>query len=804
MDGLRQDLAFAVRMLRKNPGTTAIAILALALGIGANSAIFSVVGALLLRPLPYPDAERLVRIYETNLIKGWDRNSVAPANFLDWQEANEVFESMAAFRWSSPALTGPGDAERLIGIEAGAGFFRTLGAPIALGRAFDAADAGDRVAVLGHAFWRSRFGGDPDIVGRTLRLDGESVAVLGVAGTGMTYPGDPDLWILSPRETPVSPGDEPRGQRAERFLAAIARLKPGTSIETARAGMEPITRRLAERYPGTNRNFGVSLVPLREDMIGDARQASLVLLAVVGGVLLIACVNVANLTLARATARVRELAVRSALGAGRGRLIRQLLTESLLLALLGGGAGLLLAWWGLDLLIASAPFDPSGLPAIRLDGTALGLTLLAALLAGLLFGLLPAWQAARGDLLAALKGGAREGTAGPRGRRLRHLLVAAEAAATVVLLIGSGLLLQSLVRLQAAETGVEPANVLTARLRLPATDYPEPRQQAAFYERLLERLAAVPGVEAAGAATGLPLGGSYVSRSFAIEGRPLPDGDPGFDAWYHIVSPDYFRAIGMPLLQGRAPAATDAAGVVVINDAMARRFWPGEDPLGRRISYSSTEPPDWLTIVGIVRGTITTAPGRPPEPAAYVPFLQTPNPGMVLVLRTGGAPRGLAPALRQAVRDLDPRIPVYRVATMEQVLSGTFAHRRFLTFLVSLFAALALLLSMIGVYGVMSFAVVQRTHEIGVRMALGALRGDVLALVLRQGMGVVLAGIVPGLAAAFGLTRLLGSLLYGVGAADPPTFVFAPLLLLAAAAAACIVPARRATRVDPIVALRCE
>ena len=813
MDALRQDLTFALRGLRRNPGVTLIAILALALGIGANTALFSVVNAVLLRPLPFPDADRLVRVYETNRLKGWDRNSVAPANFLDWQRDNDVFEGIAAFVWRGFALTGEGEAERLVGNEVSTEFFQVLGAPPALGRDFTAADltAGQRVAVLSHALWSRRFAADPQVVGRVLTINSEPVTVIGVAPATMTYPTDPDLWTLArrgaPSDTAGPAAADPATLRSQHFMAVIARLKDGVSIDGARAGMEPVTRALETRYPDSNQEAGVNLVPLRDDLVGDLRPALLMLLAAVGLVLLIACANVAGLSLARATARQRELALRAALGARRPRLVRLLITESILLALLGGGAGLVIAAWGLDLLVAIAPFDLSGTHAVRLDGGVLLFTLAASIGSGLLFGILPALQASGADLIRSLQPGARAGTAGPHGLRLRHLLVVVEVGLTMVLLVGAGLVLQSFLRLRAADPGFDPAGVLTARVWLPPLDYPEPHHREAFYNRVLERLSATPGISAAGVTSSLPLGGSYNSLSFSIEGRVRPPDTQDPDAAYHSVSPGYVEAMGMQLRLGRGFTEKDGAaapGVVLINEAMQRRFFPDEDPIGRRITFGVSDAPVWLTIVGVVGGAIGSSLGAPPAPAIYVPMAQEPWSNAAIVLRTAGTTDVPVTLLGQVVRAVDPRIPVSRPRTMDEVLSGAADDRRFTMLLLALFALSALVLSMVGVYGVTGFAVLQRTHEIGVRMAVGALRRDILTMVLRQGLGVACAGIVLGTGAALGLTRLIGSLLYGIGAADPWTFVLVAALLLAAAFLACLVPARRATGVDPIEALRSE
>jgi putative ABC transport system permease protein len=803
MDGLIQDLRYGLRSLFRSPGVTLIAILTLGLGIGANSAIFSVVNTALLRPLPYPDPGRLMLVMESNPAKGYQRFPLSPLNYVDYRDQNSVLERLCAFDGTSFILTGAGRPEKIQGARVSAGFFETLGIAPLNGRAFAADEdrpGPDQVAILGHGLWQRRFGSDPGVLGRTVTLGGAAYTVVGVMPPGFAFPNRSEIW------KPMALADNEMQSRGSHYLLSIGRLRPGVSPERARADLEAIAARLQQRYPDTNTGWTARVEPLAERIIGDARPTLLVLLAAVGFVLLIACANVASLLLARAAARRKEFAVRSALGAGRARLARQLITESLLLGLLGGGLGLLLALWGTDLLSAAAP---PGIPRVRevgVDGRVILFTGGVALLTGLLFGLAPALQAARTDLNEALKEGARGDGGSPRRHRARALLVVAETALALVLLAGAGLMLRSLLRLQAIDPGFDPRHVLAVHVELPDARYPDERRRADFFRAALERLASLPGAQAAGAVFPLPMGGDRLIFSFGIEGRPVAEADRP-SAGYYVVSPDYFRAMGIHLMSGRAFTERDREGaprVAIINATMARQFWPGEDPVGRRIVIDNGPQDLWREIVGVVQDVKHTELEGDSVAQMYEPYPQAPLPLMTLTVRAAGAPEGLAEAARRAILALDKDQPVSRTATMDRLLAESIARPRYSLLLLGVFAGVALLLATVGIYGLLSHSVTQRTREIGIRMALGARRGQVLVLVIANGMRLALLGIGAGLLGAIALTRLMSSLLYRVSPTDPATLAAVALLLAGAALLACLVPARRATRVDPMGALRCE
>ncbi len=804
MTTLWQDIRYGFRTLLKKPGFTAITVLTLALGIGVNSAIFSVVNAVLLRPLPFAEADRLVYVEGLDFRDNTKGGSISPPDFLDYREQTHTFERFAAFQPLSFTLTGEAEPERVTSARVSAGFFETLGVqPVAGGRTFlaEEEEAGrNGVVVVSHGLWQSRFGGDPKLVGKTLALNGQNATIIGIMPPDFQFPREAKLW------TPIAFKTPQMSQRRSHFLQAVGRLKNGVTLAQAQAEVNNIAHGLEKQYPESNTNFGLGLTLLPERLVGQLRLTLFVLLGAVGLVLLIACANVANLSLARGVSRHREIAIRSALGASRVRVVRQLLTESVLLALVGGGLGLLLAVWGVDLLVA---FSPENLPRIKevaIDWRVLAFTLFVSLLTGIIFGLFPALSTSKPNLTETLKEGSR-GTMGAKGQRLRALLVVSEVALSLILLVGAGLLIKSFLRLTHVDPGFAPTNVLTMQLSLTRMKYPEPQQTAAFFQELISRIEALPGVEAAGTVTELPLSGQDNDTFFTIEGKPpVAFGSLENDANIRIISPDYFRAIGIPLLKGRSFTERDsekAPNTIIVSDSFARRFLPNEDPIGKRLTIDFGKP--WTgEIAGVVGSIRHSSLAQEPFGEMYVNHAQTPAPMTNLVVRAAGDPTKLTAAIRNEVQSLDKDLPIYNVKTMEQRISESAAQPRFRTLLLGLFACVALLLASVGIYGVISYSVTQRTHEIGIRLALGAQARDVLRLVVRQGMVLALIGIVIGLIGAFAVTRVMASLLYGVSATDPVTFVGVSVLLAGVALVACLVPARRATKVDPMIALRHE
>ncbi|HZI17771.1 MAG TPA: ABC transporter permease [Pyrinomonadaceae bacterium] len=804
-----QDLRYGLRTLAKNPGFTAVAVIALALGIGANSAIFSVVNTVLLRPLPYKDPDRLVVVWEDRSKNGYPRDTPAAGNYVDWRDQNQVFEGMAAVANQSFNLTGSGEPERIDGRNVSAGLFPLLGVEPQLGRGFlpeeDQPGAG-RVVVLSHGLWQRRFGADPSIVGRELTLNGVSHTVVGVMPAGFQFPTPEDqLWV------PIAFTSQEAANRGRHYLQVFARLKPGVGMEQAQAEMNTISARLQQQYPNTNTNVGAAIVPLHEQLVGDIRPALLLLLGAVGFVLLVACANVANLLLARAAARQKEVALRVALGANRARLLRQFLTESVLLALLGGAVGLLLALWGVNLLRAFMPEGVSQARAVAVDARVLGFTLLVSVLTGLAFGLVPALQASRFNLNETLKEGGRDAAGGRRGGRVRSALVVMEVAVSLVLLIGAGLLINSFLRLRSVDPGFHTENLLTMKVVLPQTKYPDQARRTAFYNELLERVRSLPGVKSAAVATNLPLTFKGNAIGVSIEGQPDPGPGQRPSVVTRVISPDYFRTMGIQLSQGRQFGdhdRVDSPAVAVISETAARRFWPGEDPLGKRLTpgaAASADPDDWITVVGVARDVRQFELDAEPKPQMYLSYQQAsffePRD---LVVGTEVEPLSLAGAVRQAVWSVDRDQPVSDIRSMEDILSASVARQRFSTLLLAVFAGVALVLAAVGVYGVMSYTVAQRTREIGIRLALGAQRRDVLRLAVGQALRLVLIGVAVGLAGALMLTRVMSSLLYGVSATDPATLIAVPLILAGVALLASYIPARRATRVNPLIALRYE
>jgi putative ABC transport system permease protein len=813
MQTLWQDLRYGFRLLLRKPGFTLVAILALALGIGANTAIFSVVNAILLRPLPYPEPERIVQLNhnypQINL-----KASVSAFGYTIYKEQAKAFDQIAAISGGSLNLTGGGEPEQLQTMMVTASFFPLFGGEAARGRVFlpeEEQDGRNRIAVLNDTLWVRRFGGDPNIVNKTIILNGENYTVIGVMPArfqfGREFGNAPDLWVpltFTPQQL------EPRNLNNE-YLSVFGRVRAGLTVQQAQAEMDTLADNMRQQYsPNTRREqWGLLLQPLNELVVGDVRFALWVLLGAVGLVLLIACANVANLTLARAADRQREIAIRAALGAGRARVIQQLLTESVLLAGVGGLLGLGLAAWGVSLLSNLSQIQIPRSHEIGLDWRVLLFTLGVSVLTGLLFGLIPALQVSGGNLHDTLKEGGRSGQGGARGR-LRSALIVAEMALALMLLVGAGLLMRSFWQLQQVSPGFQPQGVLSLMVSLPGQKYKEPPQRVNFFDQLLPQLKSLPGVQAVGACLTIPMSGNNSSGSFQIEGRQIPPGQssPHGDRWQ--AAGDYFETMKIPLVRGRYFNAQDTAesmGVAIIDETMARKYWPNEDPLGKRISFDRDDQnnPRWREIVGLVGHVKHRNLEGESRVQYYVPYAQRPTPtSMFLVLRTNSDPTSLAASVRNTVRNLDKDLPVFRVTTMEQLVAGSMAQRRFTLWLLGLFAVTALLLAAVGLYGVLAYSVSQRSHEIGIRMALGAQSRDVQKMVVGQGMKLVLLGTGIGLAGAFALMRWMASLLFGVGAADPLTYGVIAALLAGVALLACWIPARRATKVDPMIALRYE
>jgi predicted permease len=803
MDNLTQDLRFGLRLLRKNPGFTAVAVFTLALSIGANAAIFDVVNGVLLKPLPYKEPDRIVRVFENS--PRFPKFPISPANFLDYRERNDVFDDFATFARGDLDLSVNDRPERLTGMRVSHGFFHLLGFEPELGRAFlpiDEINGNEHVAVISRALWERSFGKDAAIIGAPVTLSGMSFTIIGVIGSGLQHVGgdyhslphggNVDVWWPLTMDPKV---------RTSHFLNAIARLKSGITREQAEARMNVIAQQLEEQHP-EDKDWRISIVPLRDEIVGGAQTMLLILFGAAGFVLLIACVNIANLLLATATARQKEIAVRTALGAGRLRLIRQMLTESLLIAVAGGVAGLLVARWGIEALVALGPKQIPRLHMLSLDWRTFAFALTASLLTGALFGLAPALQISRVNLNESLKEGGRGSSGGSRHNRLRGLLVIAEVSLAFVLLIGAGLLMRTFFYLQNVDPGFNPDRVLTATIDLPGARYSTGRKASSFYRELIGRLAVLPGVQGAAATSDLPWTGYDENTSFGIEGRQFAD-DEYPSAQYHFATPDYFRTVGIPLLGGRFFSEADDADaprVIVINKSMADRYWPDADAVGKRVRLWG----ETRMIAGII-GDLKDSPGEMrAKPGFFFPVNQQAQSGLVLVVRTERDPMSLLAAMRSEIAALDKELPLSDVRTLEQIASAAVARTRFTMLLLSVFAGVALLLAAVGIYGVVSYSVTQRTHEIGIRVALGAQRRDVIGLVARQGMTLVAAGMGAGLAAALVLTRVMSSLLFGVSAADPITFAGIAVLLMGVALGACFVPARRAMKMDPMVALRHE
>lgn len=802
------DIRYGIRSLLKRPASTMVALITLALGIGVNTAIFSAVDSVLLRPLPFKDPERLVSVWEQTPRMGILRNEVAPANFFDLQKQNQTFEAIAAFGPQDVNLTGDGEPERISGQLVTANVFSILGVEPALGRTFlpnEDQFGQHRVAVLSHSLWQRRFNRDPSLVNRNITLNGETFTVVGVMPRGFFFPErETDLWI------PWAMEPEQAAGRGDHYLRLVGRLRSTATVEQANHDLAAIGSRLESEYPRTNEGLGFTSNSLHKDYVGDLRLPILILFGAVGLVLLIACANVANLLLAQATTRRKEIAIRIALGARRWTIVRQLLIESLILACAGGVLGVLGAFWGVTALAKFLPDSLSKLQAVTVDARVLLFTLGVSALTAIIFGGVPALLASRTKPGATLSDVARDVSGGTSGRLVRRVLVVSEVALAVVLLVGAGLLIRSFQRLRQVDIGFTTENRLTMKMVLPMPKYAKPDARRAFFDEMLHRVESLPGVEAAGMITVLPLSFSGMNFSFSVEGRPSPSDLKLPFALYRVVSPGYFHAMGIPLQRGRLFDAHDSADsqpVILISRRLAEQYWPNEEPIGKRLKIGPVDSPNqWLTVVGIVSNTQQTGLYEQ-KLEFYVPYAQERRAFMTprdLVVSTKGDAASVVGAVRQAVWSVDKDQPVSDVRTMDQVVSAAISKERFQSLLLGLFAALALLLACVGLYGVISYAVVQRTHEIGVRIALGAEPVDVLKLVIRQGMGLTIVGLIVGVAVGSVVTRVLSDMLYGVSARDPLTFVGAPALLLVVAFLACYIPARRATRIDPLTALRYE
>ena len=808
MDTLAQDFRYAFRRLARSPGFAAVVILTLGLGIGANSAIFSVVNAVLFRSLPFPEPERLVRLFQMEEVGAY--GPFTPMNFLDVQDGAKSLESAAAYTSAGFTLTGQGEPERLEGIEVSANFFDVLRVRPAIGRGFVAEEnqvGRTRVAVISHSLWARRFNSDSGVIGRSVSLNAEPHTVIGVLPEGFSYPTRRDVWTPLEYDTQFT-----QQSRGAWYLSVIARLKPGATVERAASEVAAIGKRLEAEYPATNLKVMMTALGLHSYLTGDIKPKLLVLLAAVGLVLLIACANVANLLLARAAAREGEIAVRAALGAGRGRLVRQLLTESVVLAIAGGALGLVLAVVGTRFLLSLEPAGIPRLDAVGVDGTVIGFTAAIALLTGVVFGMIPAAQATRGDLVSSLKEGGKGALAARRAGRMREGLVVAEIALAVMLLAGAGLLMRSFARLQDVDPGFEASSALTFRVALPPATYDTEEKRKQFYDGMLERMRALPGVKTAGAISLLPLsGGGAFMITFTVEGQtpPRPGEEPAMQV--RVVTPDFFQAMGIPQLRGRVfTPADDAAGtpVVMLSEAAVQRYFANENPIGKRITLGWGRGPNRPRVggevIGVVRSVKQFGLDAESQPEIYVPHAQQPVGGMTFVLRTAVPPLSLSDAVRREVHAIDASLPVVGLEALDAVVASSISQPRFYMLLLVIFAAVALLLASIGIFGVVSYTVAQRTREVGIRIALGASRERVLRMVLGSAMRLALSGVVVGVVAAVALSRTLESLLFDLSPTDPLTYVAVALGLTGVALAASYLPAWRAARVDPVEALRAE
>jgi putative ABC transport system permease protein len=809
IEGLLQDIRFGLRLLRKNPGFTAVAVLTLALGIGANAAIFSVVDAVLLNPLAYHDADRLVTILH------YGTGPVSPGNYLDWRDQSKSYEAMGAAQAWAPNLTNVAQPEHLIGLQVTQDMLPLLGVQPLLGRLFVQGEdtmGNNHEVILSYALWQRRFSGDANALGTSVLLDGTSYTIVGVMPASFHFAPfwvtNAELWVPLSLEASAQ-------NRGGNSLRLFARLKHGVTLPQARAEMATVTARLEEEYPGTNTD--IQVVPLKEKVVGNVQTPLLVLLGAVGFVLLIACANVAHMLLARAAARQKEIAVRTALGARRSRVARQVLTENALLAAMGGVLGLVLAIAGTRALVSLSPPELPRVESVTINGGVVLFLFVITTLTSLIFGLVPALQASDVNLTDALKETGRATTEAPRRSRLRSFLVASEFALALALLVAAGLMIRSFYALESIDPGFNPHGVLSMIVPVAGSKEADPGHRAIFYSQLLDRVRALPGVESAAGINHLPIAGDLWDLNFLVEGRPTPAPADLPDAVYRVATPAYFRTMGIRLLQGRDISDVDTAGappVVVINETMARTYWPNQNPLGQHIAFASDKIPSWMTVVGVVKDPMLHDWTGKPYPELYVSAFQ--DAGFLgqtgsartnyitLVLRTSGDPAALTSSVKSAIWSLDSNLPVTSVLTMDDVVAEANAQPRFEMLLLSVFAMIALLLAAVGIYGVMSYAVSRRTHEIGVRISLGASRGNVLLLVMRQGAILAIAGLSAGFALALFFSRLMTKLIYGISPNDPLTFASVAALLFFVAILACYVPARRAMRVDPATAMRCE
>jgi putative ABC transport system permease protein len=798
---ITRDVRYAIRMLLRHPGFTTIALLTFAVGIGVNTAVFSVFNGVLLRPLPYPDADRITMMWVDNRLQGIKEDIGSYPSYRDWREQSTSFEHVAAYTGANFTMTGSDEPERLPGAQATANFFSVIGLQPLLGRLYTEAQetpGNDRVVVISHGLWQRKFGGAGDVLGKTITLNGNPHEILGVMPPELRVPETAQVW------KPLAPGEQMRNSRGALWLPVIGRLKPGVSLEQAQTEMNGIAARQESTYPDA-KGFGAHLVPLHKQLVGDVERSLLVLMAAVACVLLIACANLGNLMLGRTAARRKELAIRTALGAKRGRLIRQIVTETFVIAIAGSAVGLLLAFWATEFFIQVGDGAIPRADMVTIDGRVLLFTLALAAVAALLAGLVPALQASRAAVREHLAEGGREGGSGG-SRRTRSALIAAEMALAFVLLAGAGILVRTLWSMQGADRGFDTDRIAIATVSLPQALYPAPAEVRGFYTRLLEGVRALPGVESAGTTTGILMPLLANSGIYTIEGKPLPP--PGERVEYPVetVSPGFFETLDVKLAAGRTFTAqdhADAPRAVIINETLAKAAWPGQDPIGRRMrAGDETSQAPWMTVVGVIkdlrRGEVT----RAIRPELYMSSLQVARGTQMLVVRTSGDPAAILPTLRQEVQRMNPQLPLFAAGTLEAELSNTLSQPRFRAVLLAGFAAIALLLASIGIYGVTAHAVSQRTQEVGVRMALGAQRREILTLILRQHLRPAIIGVAIGLAGALALAQYLQSMVYGIGATDPLTLMAMGLTLLAVAVAACWIPAQRATRVDALVALR--